>query len=117
MRRQASSLLMAAALAAIATLAPAVPAFAQPFAKRGGGMPNLRDISGHPLPDRGMAAGTVSVRVARKTLANAAGGVDVAAIIKNAGGDLRKRTLKTDADGRVLFEGLAPGDEFHVEVT
>jgi hypothetical protein len=83
----------------------------------GGGMPDLRTISGRPLPDRGMPAGTVSVRVSRQTPANAAAGLEVAAIIKNAGGDLRKRTAKTDSGGRVLFEGLAPGDEFHAEVT
>jgi hypothetical protein len=119
MRRQARALLVAAALAA---LAPAAAALAQPFLKQGGGgagggMPNLRAISGRPLPDAGMAVGTVSVRVARKSLANAAAGLDVAAISKNAGGDLRKRSGKTDAGGRVLFEGLATGDEFHAEVT
>jgi hypothetical protein len=48
--------------------------------------------------------------------ANAVGGVEVSAIIKNAGGDLRKRALKTDDSGRVLFEGMTPGDEFHAEV-
>jgi hypothetical protein len=83
----------------------------------GGGMPNLRAIAGRPLPDRGMPAGTVSVRVSRKIPANAAAGLDVAAIIKNSGGDLRKRTAKTDSSGRALFEGLAAGDEFHAEVT
>ena len=80
-------------------------------------MPNLRAISGQPLPDQGMAAGTVSVRVARKIPANAVAGVEVVAITKNSGGDLRKRTAKTDAGGRALFESLAPGDEFHAEVT
>jgi hypothetical protein len=79
-------------------------------------MPNLRMISGKPLPDAGMAAGTVSVRLARKTLQNPAGGLEVVAITKNAGGDARKRTAKTDEGGRVLFEGLAVGDEFHAEV-
>jgi hypothetical protein len=64
-----------------------------------------------------MPAGTISVRVARKIPANAVAGADVAAITKNAGGDLRKRTVKTDAGGRALFEALAPGDEFHAEVT
>ena len=41
---------------------------------------------------------------------------EVSAIIKNAGGDLRRRALKTDDSGRVLFEGMAPGDEFRAEV-
>jgi hypothetical protein len=115
MRRQARLLLTAVALGALAIAAPR--ASAQPFAGGGGGMPNLRAISGQPLPDQGMPAGTVSVRVARKIPANAVAGVDVAAITKNAGGDMRKRTVKTDASGRALFESLAPGDEFHAEVT
>ena len=79
-------------------------------------MPNLSQIVGRPLPDRGMPTGTVSVRVARKMPANAVAGAEVSAIIKNAGGDLRRRALKTDDSGRVLFEGMAPGDEFHAEV-
>jgi hypothetical protein len=116
MRRQARLLLTAVALGAIAIAAPR--ASAQPFAGGGGGgMPNLRAISGQPLPDQGMPAGTVSVRVARKIPANGVLDAEVDALIKNAGGDMRKRTLKTDAGGRVLFEGLAPGDEFHAEVT
>jgi hypothetical protein len=100
------------------SLCLASPAFAQPFAGGGrpGGMPNLRVISGKPLPDAGMAPGTVSVRLARKTLQNPAAGLEVVAITKNAGGDARKRTAKTDDGGRVLFEGLAVGDEFHAEV-
>jgi hypothetical protein len=116
MRREARVLLTAIALGALAV--PARPAAAQPFAGGGGGgMPNLRAISGRPLPDQGMPAGTVSVRVARKIPANGVAGIDVAAITKNAGGDMRKRTAKTDASGRAIFEALAPGDEFHAEVT
>ena len=87
------------------------------MAAGGGGMPNLAEIVGRPLPDSGMPAGTVSVRVARKMPANGVAGAEVSAVIKNAGGDLRKRTEKTDADGRALFEGMAPGDEFNAEVT
>ncbi len=80
-------------------------------------MPNLAEIVGRPLPDNGMPTGTVSVRVARKMPSNGVAGAEVSAVIKNAGGDLRRRTEKTDADGRALFEGMAPGDEFHAEVT
>jgi hypothetical protein len=112
MRREARALVVAAALAA---LAPATTALGQPFAGGGGGMPSPRAISGHPLPDGGMAVGTLSVRVARKTMANAAANVDVTAMGKNAGGDVRKKVGKTDASGRVLFEGLATGDEVRVE--
>ena len=81
-----------------------------------GGMPNLRGIVGRPLPDRGMPTGTVTVRVARKLPMNAVADVEVSAVIRNAGGDLRRRTQQTDASGRALFEGMAPGDQFHAEV-
>lgn len=110
MRRQ--SLVVLASIVALATVARA-----QPMMGGGGGMPNLAEIVGRPLPDRGMPTGTVSVRVSRKLPANAVAGVEVSAIIKNAGGDLRRRTEKTDAGGRALFEGMVPGDEFHAEVT
>jgi hypothetical protein len=113
MRRQARVFLVATALA----LTPAAIVQAQPFAGGGGGMPSPRAISGHPLPDGGMAAGTLSVRVARKTMANAAVGIDVVALAKNSGGDVRKKVGKTDNGGRVVIEGLAPGDEVQVEAT
>jgi len=83
----------------------------------GGGMPNLAEIVGRPLPDNGMSPGTVSVRVARHMPSNGVADAEVSAVIKNAGGDLRRRTEKTDSDGRAMFEGMAPGDEFHAEVT
>jgi hypothetical protein len=103
----------------LATLLLAAPAArAQPMmgAPGGGGMPDLSQIVGRPLPDRGMPTGTVTVRVARKLPANAVTGVEVGALIKNAGGDMRRRALKTDDGGRVMFEGMAPGDEFRAEV-
>lgn len=103
-------------MATLAVTAGARAARAQPM-MGGAGMPNLREIVGRPLPDPGMAPGTVSVRVSRRMPANAVAGAEVSAIIKNAGGDLRRRSEKTDADGRVIFEGVAPGDEFHAEVT
>ena len=106
-------------LIVLATLLLAAPAAsAQPMmgGGGGGGMPDLSQIVGRPLPDRGMPTGTVSVRVGRKMPANAVADTEVSAIIKNAGGDLRKRALKTDDTGRALFEGMSPGDEFHAEV-
>jgi hypothetical protein len=103
------------ALAAVAVVAS--PALAQPMMGGGGGMPNLREVVGRPLPDSGMPTGTVSVRVARRMPANGVADAEVSAVIKNAGGDLRKRTEKTDADGRAVFEGMTPGDEFHAEAT
>jgi hypothetical protein len=111
MRRKALSSLIALALLAAASVTHAQPMMG------GSGMPNLAEIVGRPLPDNGMPAGTVSVRVARKMPSNGVAGAEVSAIIKNAGGDLRRRTEKTDADGRALFEGMAPGDEFNAEVT
>jgi hypothetical protein len=111
MRRKALSVLIA-----LATLAGASVTRAQPM-MGGSGMPNLAEIVGRPLPDKGMPAGTVSVRVARKMPSSGVAGAEVSAVIKNAGGDLRRRTEKTDADGRALFEGMAPGDEFSAEVT
>jgi hypothetical protein len=114
MRRQAHLTLIS--LASI--LVAASGARAQPMMAPGGsGMPNLAEIVGRPLPDSGMPAGTVSVRVARQMPSNGVAGAEVSAVIKNAGGDLRRRTEKTDADGRAMFEGMAPGDEFHAEVT
>ncbi|HVZ73008.1 MAG TPA: hypothetical protein VHJ20_11580 [Polyangia bacterium] len=109
------------AAVAVVSLSLAGAARAQPFAggAAGGGppgMPNMRAISGRPLPDRGMPAGTVSVRVARKMPSNAVAGAEITVITKNAGGDARKRTATTDAGGRALIEGLAAGDEFHAEV-
>lgn len=90
---------------------PSSPARAQPR-----GMPNLREVSGRPLPDRGMPPGTVSVRVARQALSNPVADTEVVAIIVGAGGDSRKRTARTDGEGRALFEGMRPGDRFRAEV-
>jgi hypothetical protein len=106
-------------VAALLLSTPATPASAQPFAGGGGpggGMPDMRAISGKPLPDRGMPPGTVKVRVARKAPSNPVADVEITVITKNAGGDARKRTAKADAQGVALFESLAPGDEFHAEV-
>src|SRR5580692_3527870 len=112
MRRQAHlSLISLASILVAASVARAQPMMG------GSGMPNLAEIVGRPLPDSGMPAGTVSVRVARQMPSNGVAAAEVSAVIKNAGGDLRRRTEKTDADGRALFEGMAPGDEFNAEVT
>jgi hypothetical protein len=92
-------------------LAAAATAQAQPM-----GMPPASAI-GKPLVDTGMPAGMVSVRVARTMPRNPVVDVEVSAIIRNAGGDLRRRTQKTDASGRAMFEGMVPGDQFHAEVT
>ncbi|MES1165905.1 MAG: hypothetical protein ABUR63_09110 [Verrucomicrobiota bacterium] len=111
-----AALKLRAVFITLVALVGAPPLRAQPM-MGGTGMPNLSEIVGRPLPDAGMAVGTVSVRVARRMPANAAAGVEVAAIIKTAGGELRRRTEKTDPDGRVIFEGMVPGDEFRAEAT
>jgi hypothetical protein len=97
-------LLLALALLALA----AAPARAQ--------MPNLHAIVGKPLPVPDLPAGTVSVRVARKTPANAAAGVEVTAVITPPGGDSRQRSEKTGADGRATFAGVAAGATFQAKV-
>ena len=113
---ESKGLTAAIAVAALALLVatPIGVAEAQPAA---GGMPDLRAISGKPLPDRGMPPGTVTVRVARKMPANPVAGVEVSALIKNAGGDVKKRTATTDSSGRALFEGIGSGQQFQAEVT
>ena len=103
-------LLIAGALLSMATITQA-----QPMAG-GAGMPNMRAISGRPLPDRGMPPGMVTVRVAKKTPATPAAGVEITALIENPGGDLKKRTAKTDAEGRATFESVPAGHRFHAEV-
>lgn len=106
------------ALALASSLAVATVARAQPMAggPAAGGMPNMRAISGRPLPDRGMPAGMVTVRVARKTPASPVAGAEITALIEDPGGDARKRTAKTDAEGRATFESVPAGQRFHAEV-
>ena len=82
----------------------------------GRGMPDLRMMNGRPLPDSGLAAGTVSVRVARKMPVNAVVGAEVTALVTNAGGDTKKRTATTDGSGRAIFEAVGAGNQFQAEV-
>ena len=79
-------------------------------------MPNLRAIAGRPLPDQGMPPGMVTVRVARKMPSNPVAGAEITALIEAPGGDMRKRTAKTDAGGRATFEAVTAGHRFHAEV-
>jgi hypothetical protein len=116
MRRTNLLGLVATVALASAARAPPMPP-AQPMMGGGGGMPNLAEIVGRALPDRGMPTGTVSVRVSRKVPANAVAGAEVNVLIKNAGGEAHRRSEKTDSQGRALFEGMVPGDQFHAEVT
>jgi hypothetical protein len=108
----ATALAMALILGGTVLGLPAI-ASGQPM---GGGMPSPRAISGHPLPDRGMPVGTVTIRVARKSLANPVTQTEIVAIVEAVGGDSRKRTARTDGEGRATFDGLAPGSRFHAEI-
>jgi hypothetical protein len=80
-------------------------------------MPDLRTMSGKPLPVADMPAGTVTVRLARKAPVNPVQGAEVTAIVATAGGESRKRTATSGADGRATFEGLAAGSTFQATVT
>jgi hypothetical protein len=64
-----------------------------------------------------LPAGTVVVRVARQTPANAAVGLDVTATTRAPSGDARTTLEKTGADGRAQFQNLRPGHEFEAVVT
>jgi hypothetical protein len=68
------------------------------------GMPDVKSMSGTPLPMAEMAPGSVAVRVVRGSLAN---------VIANQKVDLtvdgETRTLQTDESGRAVFEGLKAG--------
>jgi hypothetical protein len=77
-------------------LALATPSFSQ--------MPDLRQMSGVPLPVSDVAPGTVTVRVIRGSLTNAVTGQDVELSVGGA-----TRTAKTNDAGRAEFSGLAPG--------
>ena len=67
-------------------------------------MPDPSAIAGTPLPAPELAAGIVTVRVVRERMGNNVAGQDVTLTAGQG-----KRTLKTDAQGRAQFEGLAPG--------
>jgi hypothetical protein len=98
---------VASVISAVAILlAPAVPAIAQP------GMPDLRQMSGVPLPVSDVATGTVTVRVIRGSLANAVPGQEVQLSL---GGS--SRTGKTNDAGRAEFIGLPPGTRVKATTT
>jgi hypothetical protein len=80
-------------------------------------MPDLRSMSGRPLPVPNLPVGTVVVRLARKMPANAAVGIDVTAVTTGANGDSRTRSAKTGPDGRATFEGIAAGSGFQASAT
>jgi hypothetical protein len=80
-------------------LVTAAPAWSQQ-------MPDPKQIAGIPLPVGDVAAGTVSVRVIRGSLANNIPDQPVQLLVAG-----RARSETTDASGRAQFAGLAPGTE------
>lgn len=70
-------------------------------------MPDLRQMSGQPLPSADLPAGSVSVRVVRQTIANNVSGVTVE-LASASGSGAAPRSLTTDASGRAVFAD-APG--------
>src|SRR6187431_2958430 len=67
-------------------------------------MPDPSAIAGTPLPAPELPDRTVTVRVVRERMGNNIAGQDVTLTVGTA-----KRTLKTDAQGRAQFDGLAVG--------
>ena len=67
-------------------------------------MPDARQMSGIPRPDPQLAAGTVTVRVARGSFAN-----PVVSLTVDLTGGLSPRQATTNAEGRAQFTGIAPG--------
>jgi hypothetical protein len=97
-RRKAAGFAIYVMAAAAVLLAHAPAAHAQP------GMPDVRRMSGVPLPVTDVPVGTVTVRVIRGSLANVVPGQDVELAV---GGSVR--TAKTNEAGRAEFSGLATG--------
>jgi hypothetical protein len=82
-------------------------------------MPDLRQMSGKPLPVSEIPEGTVTVRVARQMPVNAAVGVEVTATVQTEDGpdhggvaEDAKRVETTGDDGRVTFSGIPAGAIF-----
>ena len=75
-------------------------------------MPDPSAIAGTPLPAPELPDRTVTVRVVRERMGNNIAGQDVTLTVGQ-----NKRTLKTDAQGRVQFDGLAVGAQVQATTT
>ena len=75
-------------------------------------MPDVRQMSGTPLPVGDLAPGTVTARVIRGQLSNPLEGQTVEL---SGAGDAK--TAKTDAAGRATFTGLTPGTRVTLSAT
>ena len=78
--------------------------FTASVAAQGPAMPDPKDIAGIPLPVGDVAAGTVTVRVVKGSLANNLAGQTVDLVVD---GTPRRQT--TGESGRAEFTGLRPG--------
>jgi len=72
-------------------------------------------MAARPLMVGDLPVGTVTVRVGRGSLSNAAVGVQVVATVTPPGGTATKRTEETKSDGRATFSDLPVAAEFHAE--
>jgi hypothetical protein len=86
-------------------------AAAQPAAEAG----DVQNMAVRPLMVGELPVGTVTVRVGRGSLTNAAVGVDVVATVAAPDGKASARTEKTKADGRATFSGLPVGATFQAQ--
>ena len=103
--RTGRGLLVVIAVAAVLLLP--VAAGAQPPGMAGG-MPDVRQMAGIPMPMDDVPAGTVVVRVVKDELTNTLQNIEVQLEV-----DGRVRTARTDADGRATFPGLSIGANVH----
>ncbi|HEX7596924.1 MAG TPA: hypothetical protein VF518_01850 [Polyangia bacterium] len=79
------------------------------------GMGEGHDMAARPLMAGDLPVGTVTVRVGRGGMTNAAVGVDVVATVTARDGKVSKRTEKVKEDGRATFAGLPVGALFRAE--
>lgn len=79
-------------------------------------MPDLRQMSGQPLPSGDLPAGTISVRVVRQTIANNVSGA-VVELAPAAEGAAALRTATTDASGRAVFSDAPVGASLRAVTT
>lgn len=84
-----------------------VPSVAQPS-----GMPQVRQMSGVPLPSRDVPVGTITVRVVREELANNLPDVEV-----QLSDGTQSKAARTDAEGRAQFTGVPAGTQVRAQVT
>jgi len=75
-------------------------------------MPDMRSMSGTPLATSDLPAGSVAVRVVRESITN---NIPDQTVELHVNGETR--TMKTDAEGRAVFAGLAPGSTIHAHVS